>query len=322
MKILVFNAKDSEMKYLEDWAQRKQVQLDYRKYSLKKENIDEIEGYDSICLHQSKHLKDEEIYKKIASYGMKHIATRSIGVDMFDFDLAEKYGIEIYNTAGYSPSSVAEYSIMLGLMLVRNYKKTMRAIETRNFAPSVDFLGREIGSMTVGVIGLGNIGMTAAKKWHGLGAKVIGYNRSPKEVDFLEMRKNLDEIFEEADLVSLHLPLTEETYHMVDERRLGLMKKGSYLVNTSRGDLVDTKALIEALESGHLAGAGLDVLEKELEIFANKDVNEEVIANHYYGRLEEMDQAIVTQHIAYFTDNAVRDMVNISLDSIYKNIKQ
>ncbi len=322
MKILVFNAKDSEMEYLKEWAQRNKVQLDYRTYSLKKDNLDEIEGYDSICLHQSKHLKDEEIYKGLAKYKMNHIATRSIGVDMFDFDLAKKYGIEIYNTAGYSPSAVAEYSLMLGLMLVRNYKKTMRAMDDRSFAPKLDFLGREIGSMTVGVIGLGNIGMTAAKKWHGLGAKVIGYNRSPKESDFVDMRASIDEIFEEADLVSLHLPLTEETYHMVDERRLSLMKKGSYLVNTSRGDLVDTKALIEALESEHLAGAGLDVLEDELSIFAKRDLTEEEINKHYFGQLEKMDQAIVTQHIAYFTDNAVRDMVNISLDSIYKNLNK
>jgi D-specific alpha-keto acid dehydrogenase len=241
--------------------------------------------------------------------GVEYISTRSIGLDHIDVRAADRLGITVDNVT-YAPDGVAEYTLMLILMSIRNVMGIVRSAERHDFRLS-GVRGRDLRDMTVGVVGLGRIGTAVVHRLHGFGCRVLACGNPPAEPVAAEFVA-LDELLRESDVVTLHLPLTAHTRHIIGGRQLATMKHGAFLVNTGRGALVDTGALVAALEAGHLGGVAVDVLEGEEGIFY-ADHTARPVDHHWLLRLQQMPNAIVTPHTAYYTRRALQDTVERTL---------
>ncbi|MDG4790026.1 D-lactate dehydrogenase VanH [Micromonospora sp. WMMD1102] len=239
--------------------------------------------------------------------GVAYISTRSIGFNHIDVKYAESLGISVGNVA-YSPDSVADYTLMLMLMAVRNAKSTIRRADVHDYRLD-GVRGRELRDLTVGVIGTGRIGAAVVARLEGFGCRILAYDSRPKiSADYVP----LDELLRRSDIVTLHTPLNAGTYHLLNRRRIARMKRGAFIVNTGRGSLLDTEALVSAVESGRLGGAALDVLEGEEGIFY-ADCRNKAIDSGSLLRLQELPNVVITPHTAYYTDHALRDTVENSI---------
>ncbi|HEY1177089.1 MAG TPA: NAD(P)-dependent oxidoreductase [Phytomonospora sp.] len=243
----------------------------------------------------------------LARAGVEYVSTRSVGRDHIDTAYAASVGITVGNVS-YSPDSVADYTLMLMLMALRHGRSVLRAAEVHDYrlGPA---RGRELRDLTVGVVGAGRIGMAVVDRLRGFGCRVLVHNNGP--VAGVE-RVGLDELLGLADVVTLHTPLTADTHHLLDRARIARMRPGAVVVNTGRGSLVDTAALIPALESGRLGGAALDVVEGEEGIFY-ADRGAVPVDNELLLRLHRLPNALISPHIAYYTDHALADTVENSL---------
>lgn len=239
----------------------------------------------------------------LSQAGVAHISTRSIGSNHLDVGYAERLGISV-GTVSYSPASVADYTLMLMLMAVRNAKAMIRRADRHDYRLP-DARGRELRDLTIGVIGSGRIGTAVIERLRGFGCRVLAHDRRPDRSAGLV---SLDELVRESDVVTLHTPLTAHTRHLLDRRRIERLKRGAYVVNTGRGSLLDTGALVRALESGRLGGAALDVIEGEEGIFY-EDCRGKAIGNALLLRLQELPNVLISPHSAYYTDHALRDTV-------------
>jgi D-specific alpha-keto acid dehydrogenase len=243
----------------------------------------------------------------LSEAGVAYISTRSIGYNHIDVEYAESVGICVENVT-YSPDSVADYTLMLMLMSIRNAKSIVRRTDVHDYRLD-DARGKELRDLTVGVIGTGRIGAAVIDRLRGFGCRVVAYdNRPMTSADYVP----LDDVLALSDVVTLHTPLTAETHHLLDRQRIEHLKDGAFVINTGRGALLDTDALVSALESGRLGGAALDVLEGEEGIFY-VDRRNEPIESKQLLRLQEMANVIISPHTAYYTDHALRDTVENSL---------
>ena len=235
--------------------------------------------------------------------GVTYISTRSIGYNHINVKYAESVGISVENVA-YSPDSVADYTLMLMLMAVRNAKSIIRRADIHDYRLN-DVRGRELRDLTIGVIGTGRIGAAVMDRLRGFGCRILAYDRRPKTAaDYVP----LDELLQLSDVVTLHTPLNADTHHLLNRRRIEQLKHGAFIINTGRGSLLDTEALIPALESGRLGGAALDVLEGEEGIFY-ADRRNEPIESKLLLRLQELPNVLISPHTAYYTDHALSDIV-------------
>jgi D-specific alpha-keto acid dehydrogenase len=245
--------------------------------------------------------------------GVTYISTRSVGCNHIDVRFAESVGVSV-GTVAYSPDSVADYTLMLMLMAVRHAKSVIRRVDVHDYRLS-DQRGKELRDLTVGVVGTGRIGAAVIDRLRGFGCRVLAHDRCPKaEAGYVP----LGELLRRSDIVTLHTPLTADTHHLLDRARIRQMKRGAFVVNTGRGSLVDTEALVEALESGRLGGAALDVLEGEEGIFY-ADCRGKPVENRLLLRLQELPNVFVSPHTAYYTDHALRDIVEQSLTNCMKH---
>jgi D-specific alpha-keto acid dehydrogenase len=245
--------------------------------------------------------------RALSEAGVRYISTRSVGYDHIDVDHAKTVGVSVQAVA-YSPDSVADYTLMLMLMAVRHAKSVLRRTDAHDYR-STDLQGRELRDLTIGVIGTGRIGGAVIERLRGFGARAIAYDVRPKmPAGYV----TLGELLERSDIVTLHTPLTAETYHLLDRRRIERMKPGAVVVNTGRGALLDTEALVAALEGGRLGGAALDVLEGEQAIFY-ADCSAAPIESQLLLRLHKLPNVLISPHTAYYTDHALRDIVENSL---------
>ena len=239
--------------------------------------------------------------------GVRYISTRSIGYNHIDVKYAQSVGISVENVT-YSPDSVADYTLMLMLMTARNAKSMIRRADIHDYRLP-DARGRELRDLTIGVVGTGRIGAAVVARLRGFGTRILAYDSQPKvTVDYVP----LDELLRLSDIVTLHAPLTADTRHLLDRQRIEQMKPGALIINTGRGSLLDTEALIPALESGRLGGAALDVLEGEEGLFY-ADCRNKPIGNKPLLRLQELPNVIISPHTAYYTDHALSDMVENSI---------
>jgi D-specific alpha-keto acid dehydrogenase len=243
----------------------------------------------------------------LSEAGITYISTRSVGYNHIDVDYAKSVGICVEPVA-YSPDSVADYTLMLMLMAVRHAKSVIRRTDVHDYRLN-DERGRELRELTVGVIGMGRIGGAVMDRLRGFGCRTLAYHARPKtSADNV----TLDALLEQSDIVTLHTPLTAETHHLLDRHRIERMKHGAVVVNTGRGALLDTEALVSALESGRLGGAALDVLEGEEGIFY-ADCRDKPIESSLLLRLHKLPNVLISPHTAYYTDHALRDTVENSL---------
>ena len=244
--------------------------------------------------------------------GVEYISTRSVGCNHIDASYAESVGISV-GTVAYSPDSVADYTLMLMLMAVRNAPAIIRRVDMHDYRLG-DVRGRELRDLTVGVVGTGRIGAAVMDRLRGFGCRVLAHDTSPKAAgDYLP----LDALVQRSDIVTLHTPLTPDTHHLLNRQRIEQMKHGAYIVNTGRGSLLDTAALIPALESGRLGGAALDVLEGEEGIFYT-DFRDKAIDSTLLLHLHGLPNVILTPHTAYYTDHALSDTVENSIANCLK----
>jgi D-specific alpha-keto acid dehydrogenase len=239
--------------------------------------------------------------------GVGYLSTRSIGFDHIDVGYAESVGISVGNVA-YSPDGVADFTVMLLLMAVRNARSTIRRADVHDYRLD-DVRGKELRDLTVGVVGTGRIGTAVMDRLRGFGCRVLAHDSHPK--DFVD-HVPLDELLRRSDVVTLHTPLTADTHHLLDGRRIARMKRGAFVVNTGRGSLIDTEALVSALESGELGGAALDVLEGEEGVFY-ADCRNKLVASKQLLRLQELPNVLISPHTAYYTDRALRDTIENSI---------
>jgi len=241
--------------------------------------------------------------RALSRAGVRYVSTRSIGYDHVDVNYARSVGICVGNVA-YSPDSVADYTLMLMLMAVRNAKSVLRRTDAHDYR-LLDVRGKELRDLTVGVVGTGRIGSAVLDRLRGFGCRTLACDARPTAA---ARCVPLGELLARSDIVTLHTPLTADTHHLLDRRRIEQMKRGAFIVNTGRGPLLDTESLLTALESGRLGGAALDVLEGEDGIFY-ADCRNTHIDNTPLSRLQQLPNVIISPHTAYYTDHALSDTV-------------
>jgi D-specific alpha-keto acid dehydrogenase len=250
--------------------------------------------------------------RTLSEAGVTYISTRSVGYNHIDVDYANSVGISV-ETVAYSPDSVADYTLMLMLMAVRHAKSVIRRADVHDYRLN-DVRGRELRDLTIGVIGTGRIGAAVIDRLRGFGCRILAYDTRPAtSADYV----SLGELLQQSDVVTLHTPLTAETHHLLDRRRIERMKHGAVIVNTGRGALLDTEALASGLESGRLGGAALDVLEGEEGIFY-ADCSEKPIESQLLLRLHKLPNVLISPHTAYYTDHALSDMVEHAMANCLK----
>ncbi|HWH26372.1 MAG TPA: NAD(P)-dependent oxidoreductase [Pseudolysinimonas sp.] len=239
--------------------------------------------------------------------GVDYISTRSIGHNHLDVAHAESVGITVESVL-YSPASVADYTLMLILMALRHAKPVLLNVNAHDYRLG-HARGHELRDLTVGVVGTGRIGTAVIDRLRGFGCRILATDRRrAAEAEYLP----LNELLQRSDVVTLHTPLDESSHHLLDAKAFEQMKKGAVVINTGRGSLIDTAALLTALESGTVGGAALDVVEGEEGIFY-ADHRHQPITDGVFARLHRLSNVIVTPHTAYYTEHALKDTVVNSL---------
>ncbi|MFE1251433.1 2-hydroxyacid dehydrogenase [Streptomyces sp. NPDC058735] len=259
---------------------------------------------------------DGQVLQTLADGGTRMIAQRSTGYNNIDLPAAEKLGLTVARVSFYSPYSVAEFAWALALAVNRRIVRA--AHRTREFDFRLDgLLGRDFRGRTAGVVGTGKIGAAFARIAHGFGMRLLGWDiaENPECVAFGMEYVPRERLFAESDLVSLHVPLLPDTHHLVNAQALALMKDDAILINSSRGGLVDTDALLAALRAGRLTGVGLDVYEEEAGVFF-LDKSLEVMTDERLARLMTFSNVLVTSHQAYFTRDAVGQIAETTMTNV------
>lgn len=272
-------------------------------------------GCEAVCVFVNDNV-DADVLAILSQLGVRLVATRSTGYNQIDAAAAERLGIAVVRVTDYSPYSVAEFAV--GLLLAVNRKIARASWRTREGNFDLDgLMGFDLHGKTVGVIGTGKIGTIFARILSGFGCTLLGHDRYPSAAfEALGGRYvSVDELLASSDVVSLHCPLTEETRHIVNAASLARAKRGSILVNTSRGGLVDTEAATEALKTGQLGGLAIDVYEQEANLFF-QDLSSTIICDDVIQRLVSFPNVIVTGHQAFFTEEAIGQIMQTTIDSI------
>lgn len=312
MKILAYSHRKDETEYFKKFSSKYNVEIILSDSAPDMDTAELSRGIDYISIITTP--VNEELLKKFKDCGVKFISTRTIGYDHIDLDSAEKLGIHVGN-ATYSPNSVADYAIMMMLMAVRKMKLIMDRSSSQDFSLGM-VQGRELPNLTVGVIGTGRIGETVIKHLSGFGCRIIAHDIYEKEsVKKYAEYRDLDYVLQNSHIITLHMPATEDNYHLINKKTISEMKDNVLIINTGRGSLINTDDFIEGIESGKIAGAALDVIENETGLYYN-DLKGQVLNNRQLAVLKSFPNVIVTPHTAFYTDQAVSDMVENSIKSI------
>ncbi|MCO1578382.1 D-isomer specific 2-hydroxyacid dehydrogenase family protein [Crossiella sp. SN42] len=304
--ITVYGCGPDEAALFRELAPRFGVRLTITEDAVSEATIALAYGNRCISVGHKTQITDDTLLA-LSQAGVEYISTRSIGYNHINVKYAETIGISVENVS-YSPDSVADYTVMLMLMAVRHAKSIIRRADVHDYRLN-DVRGKELRDLTVGIVGTGRIGAAVMDRLRGFGCRMVACDSRPNtDADYVP----LDELLRQSDLVTLHTPLTAETHHLLNRRRIGAMKRGAYVVNTGRGSLLDTEALLAALESGQLGGAALDVLEGEDGIFY-ADHRDKPVESDLLVRLQELPNVIISPHTAYYTDHALGDTVENSI---------
>ncbi|MEM9768646.1 MAG: 2-hydroxyacid dehydrogenase [Cyanobacteria bacterium P01_D01_bin.71] len=273
------------------------------------------EGFPVVCVFINDTLNAETL-KAIAQTGTQIIALRCAGFNNVDLRAAGALGLTVVRVPAYSPYAVAEHAVGLILTLNRKLYRAYNRVRDDNFELQ-GLLGFDIHGKTVGVIGTGKIGYCFAKIMHGFGARLLAYDvyENPDCLDLGMTYQPLSDVLAQSDIISLHCPLLPATHHLINAETLQLLKPGSMLVNTSRGGLIDTSAVIEALKSGQLGYFGADVYEQEEELFF-QDYSDRVIQDDTFQLLQSFPNVVITAHQAFFTQEALNNIAETTLSNI------
>lgn len=313
MRILFYDAKKYDVdSFDKELVKFSNIEVEYLDTDLSKSTVALAKGYDAVCAFVSSDCS-AKVLEKLNEFGIKLLLLRCAGFNNVDVEAANKYGITVLRVPGYSPEAVAEFAITIALAVNRHLHKSYIKVRENNFAltglTGINFFGK-----TAGIIGTGKIGAAMCRICQGLGMKVIAYDAYVNpNLDFVEY-KSFDEVLAESDLISLHCPLTEDNYHMINKDTIAKMKDNVILVNTSRGALVDTNDLIQGIRAKKFFGVALDVYEEETNnVF--EDRADDILDNSVVARLLSFPNVIVTSHQGFLTEEALESISNTTLQN-------
>ncbi len=315
IKIAFFDTKEYDKEMFDKYNKDYNYEITYFKTKLNEETAILAKGFDVVCIFVND-TANEDVLIKLKEFGVKLIALRCAGFNNVEISKLPQ-GLSVVRVPAYSPYAVAEHTVGLLLALDRKVYKSYQRTKKYNF--SLDgLLGFDIHGKTVGVIGTGKIGKIFIKIMKGFGANILAYDiykdeQAAKELGYTYT--TLDEIYKNADIISLHCPLTDKNHNMINEETMLKMKSGVILLNTSRGKLINAKDLVKCLEMGHIGGVGLDVFEDEEDYFLN-DMSNSYIRDAELSILLSMPNVVITAHQAFFTKEALEKIVSTTFSNI------
>ncbi|MHA7128176.1 2-hydroxyacid dehydrogenase [Algoriphagus namhaensis] len=312
MKVAFFNTKPYEQRSFEEYLTDSKHEFTFFEPNLNMDTVPLAEGFDGICTFVNDHLT-AKILKRLSDCGIQKIALRCAGFNQVDLEAAKKEGFKICRVPAYSPEAVAEHAFALILTLSRKTHKAYNRVRENNFSLK-GMTGFNLYQKTVGVIGTGSIGRAFIRIALGFGCKVLAYDLYPNE----EMKKlgvsylPLGKVLQQSQILSLHCPLTEDTKHLINKSSIQKMHDGVMIINTSRGALIDTKAVIKGLKSEKIGFLGIDVYEQEENLFF-QNLSEEILQDEQISRLMTFPNVLITGHQAFLTHEALSEISRVTL---------
>lgn len=315
MKVMVFGAKAYDKQYFVQENNRFGHELVFQEAHLDASTATLASGFDAVCAFVNDRL-DEACLASLAQGGVHAVALRCAGFNNVNLAAAERLGLQVVRVPEYSPHGVAEHAVALILALNRKIPKAYSRVRESNFLLE-GLLGFNLNTKTVGVVGTGKIGAVFCSIMRGFGCRVLAYDlyENPSCVQAGVTYVGLETLLAEADIISLHCPLTPQTYHLINDDALTAMKSGVMLINTSRGALIDTVAAIQHLKSGQIGYLGLDVYEEESDLFF-EDVSDKILEDDIFARLLTFPNVLITGHQAFFTHEALQNIAQTTLENL------
>jgi len=315
MKISFFSTQPYDKEFFNLYNDSFGYELEYFETHLNLQTVSLVDKSTVVCVFVNDKV-DANVIEKLAEKGVKIIALRCAGFNNVDLTAALQYNIRVCRVPAYSPEAVAEHAIAMILSLDRKIHKAYNRVREQNFSLN-GLLGFDVHGKTIGVIGTGNIGKVFCKIISGFGCRVLAFDIiANKDLESIGVTfLPLIELLKQSDIISLHCPLNEQTKHLINAETIAMMKKGVMLVNTSRGGLIDTSAVIAALKSGQIGYLGIDVYEQEENLFF-RDLSSDIIADDTIQRLMSFPNVLVTAHQAFFTREALTQITLTTLRNI------
>lgn len=312
MRIAVFSTRPYDQRFLTAANQRHEHELSFLEAKLDATTAALAAGHDAVCAFVNDDLS-EPVISQLAGSGVELITLRSAGFNHLDLDAARTHGLTVTRVPAYSPYAVAEHTVALMLAVERRLHRAYNRVRDGNFALE-GLLGFDLRSRRVGIIGTGRVGQIVARILRGFGCSLRAYDPFPNDEvrDYGVRYVDLDTMFAECDVITLHCPLTPETHHLIDQAALDKMRHGVMLVNTSRGALIDTRAVIDGLKDGRIGNLALDVYEEEADLFF-EDLSDRVIQDDVFSRLLTFPNVLITAHQAFFTHEALENIAETTL---------
>lgn len=316
MKIAFFSTQPYDVTFFDKENKQFGFELEYFETGLDEQTVNVItEGTDVVCVFVNDKV-DTEVISNLAKKNVKYIALRCAGFNNVDLDAAHQHNIRVCRVPAYSPEAVAEHTLAMLFTINRKIHKAYNRVREQNFSLN-GLLGTNIYKKTVGIIGTGNIGAVFCRMMKALGTEVLAYDIYKNEqleaegIRYVE----LEELFTKSDIISLHCPLTPDTMHLINEDTISKMKDGVMLINTSRGKLIDTHAIIQGLRAKKIGALGIDVYEQEEKVFF-RDLSGTILEDERLQLLTSFPNVLVTAHQAFFTDEALTQIAFITLDNL------
>lgn len=317
MKITAYETRKDEKDIFKQLAEGLNVEIVYTDKALSEKTIHLAEGSQGITVLGTE--INAPLLHQLKELGVDYIATRTVGYNHIDLHTARELNIRISN-ASYGPNGVADYTVMLILMSLRKYKQAMFRANVNDYSLK-GLQGKEMKDLTIGIIGTGRIGAQVIENLSGFGSRIIAFDTFQNEqVKEAAEYVSLEELYQQSDIISLHIPLFDTTAQMINAASLSKMKDGVIIINCSRGELMSNADIIDAIESEKIGALGLDVFENEAGIY-HFDRRTDIIKNREMAYIRQFPNVIMTQHMAFYTDAAVREMVTCGVKSLVSFIE-
>ena len=315
MKIAVYSTKQYDKKYLQHVNDAYGFELEFFDFLLTEKTAKTANGCEAVCIFVNDD-GSRPVLEELKAHGVKYIALRCAGFNNVDLEAAKELGLSVVRVPAYSPEAVAEHAIGMMMSLNRRIHRAYQRTRDANFSLE-GLTGFTMYGKTAGVIGTGKIGVAMLRILKGFGMRLLAFDPYPSAaalelgVEYVDLAT----LYKESDVISLHCPLTEQSRHLINADTIAQMKDGVYLLNTSRGMLVESEALLDALKNGKIAGAGLDVYEEETEFFF-EDRSEMVKRDTLLSLLVSMPNVVLTSHQAFLTNEALHNIAQVTLENL------
>ena len=315
MRVAFFSTKEWVRRAFDRANEDGRFEFTYLDASLEPNTVSLADGHDAVCVFVNDSV-EAQVLDGLVERGVRCVALRCAGFNNVDLHKAQELGVAVVRVPAYSPYAVAEHALGLMLALNRRLHRAFNRVREGNF--SLDgLLGFDVHGKTVGVIGTGRIGRVFCDLMRGFGCRIIAYDKYPDDelartgVEYVD----LSTLYAESDIISLHCPLTHETHHLIDRESISAMRRGIMILNTSRGALIDSNAVIDGLKDGTIGYLGLDVYEEEADLFF-EDLSDQVIQDDTFVRLQTFPNVLITAHQAFFTREAVNSIAEVTVANL------